>query len=130
MEQSNLSKYIKILMLAYPKYFKDLSREESIEISQLYYSQLKKYPGEVVDIAINEIIQEKSFMPTIAEIIKKCNEINFIKKQEIINKMINEGYFKCQREIDKAYHFIETGIIPAWFQNDMQKYSNLKMIGD
>lgn len=130
MEQFNLSRYIKILMLAYPKYFKDLTREESIEISQLYYSQLKKYPTNVVERALNEIIQECVFMPTIAEILKKCNEVNSNLKQWVIGKMIQDGYFHSQREIDKAYHFIEEGIIPQWFQSDMQKYSNMKLIGD
>lgn len=130
MEQFNLSKYIKILMLAYPKYFKDLSREESIEISQLYYSQLKKYSVNVVEKAINDIIQECVFMPTISEIIKKCNEVNSNQKQWIIEKMIEDGYFYSQREIEKAYHFIEEGIIPKWFQTDMQKYSNIKLLGD
>lgn len=130
MEQFNLSKYIKILMLAYPKYFKDLSREESIEISQLYYSQLKRYPAIVVEKAINDIIQEYVFMPTISEIIKKCNEVNSNQKQWVIEKMIQDGYFHSQREIEKAYHFIEEGVIPQWLKEDMQKYSNIKLLGD
>ena len=61
-------------------------------------------------------------MPTIAEIIERCEKNRFIYENEILEKMNNVGYFKNTRELEKAYNFLEKKVIPEWFYEDMKKY--------
>ena len=36
--------------------------------------------------------------------------------------MRSQGYFKTSLEYDKASTFMERGIIPEWFKQDLNKY--------
>ena len=74
MEQSNFSKIVNVLRIAYPYYFKDMEKESTIMFNQLYYSKLKRYDYVVVSSAINKIIEKSEFMPTIAEILTECDK--------------------------------------------------------
>ena len=36
-----------------------------------------------------------------------------------------DGYFKTDREYEKAIKFLTDNIIPDWFKEDMQKYKQV-----
>lgn len=132
MEQSNFNKIVKALTIAYPYYFKDMDKENAIMFNQLYFKKLKKYDYQVVATAIDNIITNNNYMPTLAEVLKECEkqykEINFKKLQE----MYKQGYFKTDQEYGKAMMWLleEKPIIPSWLQEDMKKISDIKLIGN
>lgn len=127
MEQSYLNKIIATLKIAYPYYFKEMKKEEAMAFINLYTKKLSNYSPNVVITAIDKIITTSKFMPTIAEIIEICDKEKIKSKEIILNKMIVDNYFKCQEEIDKALNWLEKGIIPYWFKEDMKKYGYVEV---
>ena len=122
MEQLEFSKIIKVLTMAYPYYFKDMDKENTIMFSQLYYNKLKKYNYQIVANAINKIIDEKEYMPTLSEIIKKCDKEYRNYYKEKIDLMYKDGYFKTDQEYGKAlmWLFEDKPMIPQWLLNDIK----------
>lgn len=129
MEKSkSISVFIAKLKMAYPNYFKELSNEQMLDLIALYQDMLGNYNEQTLDKVAKEIIKTKKYMPSISEIIELCDECKVHVQNEIVEYMIKDGYFKSPREIDKIYMWMEEGIIPEWFRNDMKKYYS-KMIG-
>lgn len=132
MEQSSFSKLISVLTIAYPYYFKEMSKEQTISFSQLYYSKLKKYSYQVAAKAVDEIITKNNYMPTLAELIQECEKqyraVNKLKIEELYKR----GYFKTDEEYGKAmmWLFEENSIVPSWLQEEMKKIGDIKLLGD
>lgn len=135
----SISLLIAKLKIAYPYYFKEMTKEEVAMLMSLYQDELSNYSDEVLSESVKNIIRNSKYMPTISELIEECEKHRSIKKSYIIELMVKDGYFKSPIEIDKAYHFLEEDIIPEWFKKDMAKYgyqerelttSNLNLIGD
>lgn len=132
MEQSSFIKLIKVLQAAYPYYFKDLSKEDSLAFIQLYYSKLKKYDYQVAAKAIDNIITNNNYMPTLAEIIKECDKEYRNYNKLRIEKLYKQGYFKTDEEFGKAMMWLleEKPIVPNWLENDMKKITDIKLISE
>ena len=129
MEQSKLiSVFIAKLKMAFPNYFKDISNEDLLEMVALYQEMLGSYNEATLNEVAKKIITTKKYMPSIAEIIELCDNCKIHVQNEIVEYMIQEGYFKSPNEIDKIYMWLGEGIIPKWFKEDMKKYYS-KMIG-
>lgn len=124
MEQSNFSKIVNVLRIAYPYYFKDMEKESTIMFNQLYYSKLKRYDYVVVSNAINKIIENSEFMPTIAEIMAECDKETRKLYKIKIDKMYSNGYFKTDQEYGKALQWLfeEKPIIPSWLLEEIKGY--------
>lgn len=123
MDQSKLiSSVIAKLRVAYPYQFKDYDDEMLLGLIKLYQDNLIVYRPETIVTSIDEIIKESKFMPTIAEIMEKCEKNRFIYENEILEKMNKAGYFKNPRELEKAYSFLERNVIPKWFYEAMKEY--------
>lgn len=124
MEQSNFSKIVNVLRIAYPYYFKDMEKESTIMFNQLYYSKLKRYDYVVVSNAINNIIENSEFMPTIAEIMAECDKETRKLYKIKIDKMYSNGYFKTDQEYGKALQWLfeERPIIPSWLLDEIKGY--------
>ena len=130
MEKSKLiSSFIAKLKIAYPSFFKEMSKEYLIEMITMYQVMLKDYNEETLNNAIKKIIKTKKFMPSISEIIDICEDEKIEQRNFIIEEMIKDNYFKNEREIEKVYLWISEGIIPKWLQEDMKKYYN-KLFGN
>lgn len=126
MDQSFLNKILATLRIAYPYYFKDLSKEESIAFVNLYSKKLSTYEPNTVISAIDEVITTSKFMPTISEIVEKCEaheKIYYLKK---LKAMYETGYFKTEGEYGKALNWIyeDKLIIPDWLKEDVKKFDN------
>ena len=124
MEQLNLSKIVNVLRIAYPYYFKDMEKESTIMFNQLYYSKLKRYDYVVVSNAINNIIENSEFMPTIAEIMAECDKETRKLYKIKIDKMYSNGYFKTDQEYGKALQWLfeDKPIIPSWLLEEIKGY--------
>ena len=136
MEVSNLiNNVVMRLKIAYPSYFSRLSNEELIALVQIYKEELNGYNDKVLNSAVRQLIRTSKYMPTLNEIINECEKNKSHNANEIIERMIADGYFKSPQEIDKAYKFIQENNIPSWLKEDMKKYipaqltNNTKMIG-
>lgn len=126
MEQSYLNKIFAILKVAYPYYFKEISEEESMAFINLYTKKLSKYDAEVVIEAIDEIITTSKFMPSLNEILEKCEHCKRKQYKQKLDQMYKNGYFKTDEEYGKAlmWLFEEKPIIPEWLKIDMKKFEN------
>lgn len=124
MEQLNFSKIVNVLRIAYPYYFKDMEKESTIMFNQLYYSKLKRYDYVVVSNAINKIIENSEFMPTIAEIMAECDKETRKLYKIKIDKMYSNGYFKTDQEYGKALQWLfeDKPIIPSWLLEEIKGY--------
>lgn len=124
MEQLNFSKIVNVLRIAYPYYFKDMEKESTIMFNQLYYSKLKRYDYVVVSNAINKIIENSEFMPTIAEIMAECDKETRKLYKIKIDKMYSNGYFKTDQEYGKALQWLfeDKPIIPSWLLDEIKGY--------
>ena len=124
MEQLNFSKIVNVLRIAYPYYFKDMEKESTIMFNQLYYSKLKRYDYIVVSNAINKIIENSEFMPTIAEIMAECDKETRKLYKIKIDKMYSNGYFKTDQEYGKALQWLfeDKPIIPSWLLEEIKGY--------
>lgn len=134
MEQSKLiSGVIAKLRIAYPYYFKELSEEMLLGLIKMYQDQITGYTPDVVLKAIDEIIRTSKFMPTIADILEKCDSQAKTYTFDILKIMLEDGYFKrgaygeledsqAIRNYDKATMWLSKGIIPDWLLEDMKKY--------
>ena len=128
MEQSKLVNSVMVrLKLAYPVYFNTLSNEELITLTKMYQEELNGYNEKTLSIAVKNIIRKSKYMPSLSEIINECEANKSHNANMIIERMIQDGYFKSPREIDKAYKFIEENNIPSWLKEDMKKYIPLEL---
>lgn len=134
MEQSKLiSEMILKLKVAYPYFFKDLEDDVFVGLTKMYQEQITGYLPEIVLKAIDGIIKTSKFMPSIAEILEKCEEEQKNYTYEIFEIMKKDGYFKrgaygelddmqATRNYEKATMWLSKGIIPSWLLEDMQEY--------
>lgn len=130
MEQSNFSKIVNILRIAYSYYFKDMEKESTIMFNQLYYSKLKRYDYVVVSSAINKIIEKSEFMPTIAEILTECDKETRRLYKVKIDKMYTNGFFKTDQEYGKALQWLfeDKPIVPNWLLEEINGYEEKLLI--
>lgn len=130
MEQSNFSKLVNILRIAYPYYFKDMEKESTIMFNQLYYSKLKRYDYVVVSSTINKIIEKSEFMPTIAEILTECDKETRRLYKIKIDKMYTNGFFKTDQEYGKALQWLfeDKPIVPNWLLEEINGYEEKLLI--
>lgn len=125
--KKKISLFLTKLKLAYPRYFKELENEDFIGLSNMLEELLSNYSEIILNEVAKEIIKTKRYMPSVAEILDICENTKVYVRNEIVEEMIKDGYFKSPLEIDKIYMWMGEGIIPEWFRKDMMKYYN-KMI--
>lgn len=128
MDKSNIqvmkvSKMISTFKIAYPYYFKDLTKEDVLGVYAIYEEALKEYNIETINNATKSIIKKSKYMPSIKEIIDECENNKTYVRNNIIEQMRLDGYFKDSLEIEKVYNWLEKGIIPSWLKEEMKKYS-------
>lgn len=120
-------------------YHKDISNDDLI----IWYEMLKDVEPEVYRKAIIDLCKERSYMPTIHDILDKTKTTKNNYYLSILEQMKKDGYFKLgveplsseqeERNYDKSIRWIERGIIPGFLLEDMQKYINKspnKLIGN
>ena len=130
MRIEELVKGLNFLGLAYGKEYSQLE-------CQQVYEFVKEYDYDTFIRATKEIIRTSKFIPKIADLIEACDSQKEAKKVEVIEYMNECGYFylsyrpehkldeaHARRNYLKAKMFIERGIIPDWFQEDINYYYN------
>lgn len=122
MSNKEVTQILAMLKIAYPNYFKDYQQTETYATINLYQQQLSNFNFKIVSLAVNNLIKKSKFLPAISEIIEECEKLKDKHIFSILEKMNADGYFKSINEYEKATKYLETGIIPNWFKEDMKKY--------
>ena len=115
MSKEELLKGLTYLGTAYGKEYNKIECEQ-------HYDFLKDYSYETFILAIKSIIRTSKFLPKITELLEECEKHKEQVKNDVIEFMKSQGYFKDIREYEKATLFMERGIVPEWLQNDINRY--------
>ena len=115
MDKEEFTKDMAYLGLAFNKNY------TPVEIEQ-HYDFLKDYNDSVFMTAIKELIKTSQFLPKIKDLIEACEKSKETTKFEILELMQQDNYFKSSLEYEKASRWLEKGIIPGWFKEDMKMY--------
>lgn len=83
----------------------------------VYYEYLKDYEFKVFKNAIKEIVKREKFLPKISELISYCDRY---KNDELINQLEQRNYFKNADEKEKIIMWMNEGIIPEWFREELK----------
>lgn len=132
MREDEVSVIVATLGLAYPNNFKNYTEEQTLALIKFYQEQLQEYNYKTVKKSIDILIKNKKYLPTVAEIIETCENNKEVEISKIIMLMMKDNYFKSDEEIFRAQGWINLGVIPEWFKNDMKKYlvGGLKINGN
>lgn len=132
MEESELSKLILKFKIAYPQFFRDMTKEDILGLIAMYKEQLNGYSYNLVSKAVDKIISKNKYMPSMAEIIDECNSVNVNYLLNIVKVMYDDEYFhrgverlsdeQANRNYDKTINWLEKGIIPSFLKADMEEY--------
>lgn len=125
MKAIEFTKEMKLLAMSYDKDFS----EETINF---WYQNFKNINKNVFSKAINKVIANNKYMPSIAELLDICNKEQKNIKVLVLEKMKNDNYFKTAREYEKAIKWLEKDISPEWLIKDMKNYfiNNQKLLGE
>lgn len=95
---------------------------------------LQDIESEVFKKAIIELCKERTYMPTIHDILDKTKVVKNDYYLSILEQMKKDGYFKLgveplspeqeDRNYSKSVRWIEREIIPGFLLEEMQKYIN------
>ena len=91
---------------------------------KLWYGALKEIPYEIYIKAIGKLVKTNKFMPTVAEILEQCKEVEIANKVIVVENMKKDGYFKNNNDYSKIIGWLADGIVPSWLEEDMKKYLN------
>ena len=96
-----------------------------------WYERFKDVKFDVLIKTIENL--ESDRMPNAIELKKLCKEESEKQKYSILERMWNAGYFKRgiygdlsveqqERNYDKAVRWLDNGVIPQWFKDDMKEF--------
>jgi hypothetical protein len=133
MNTKGIATLIANFKIAYPYFFKESTKEEITALSRIYQEHLNCYNEKTLANATRKLIAIKKFMPSISEIIEACEKEKEFMRNEILELMKSDGYFKkgdygeldhIQEEINytKALMWAERNLLPSWLKEDMKHY--------
>lgn len=139
MNTKGISTLIATFKIAYPYFFKESTKEEITALSRIYQEHLSCYNEKTLANVAKKIIATKKFMPSISEIIEACEKEKEFMRNEILELMKADGYFKKgdygeldhiqeERNYTKALMWAERNLLPNWLKEDM-KYYQTKILG-
>ncbi len=99
----------------------------SKESDLVYISIFQDYDVQPMLAAAKEHIKACAFPPTIADLLRRYDNVQVNQNHAIISIMQAQGYFHSDEEIRKASQWITRGIIPDWFKRDMARYNQKQL---
>lgn len=114
----NINEFIKHMT------FLSVSYNRNIDEStyRIWYESFKDIESSTLGKAIRTLVKNKKFIPSVAEVLEECEKVQANVGNEIIEKMIDDGFFKTAKEIEKAYTWVKRKNIPEWFLEEMKSY--------
>lgn len=90
-----------ILKTAYPNFYKEMSKQEMLNIINLWADMFKNDNSKLVTVAVKELINTFQYPPTIADI---KNKMYYLTNQE---KTPSELWDRLQKAISKSIYYSE-----------------------
>lgn len=122
MSEKEFATAMKTLGIAY-------NREITKDVLKIYYEILKEESYSTMKKAISETIKNKKFFPTVSDLVEECKKQKTENGFKILEFMKKQNYFHNSdypiSEYEKAYKWLETGIVPSWFKEDMKRYGEM-----
>lgn len=75
MDRVETSKILSYVKVAYPDKFKDMSREDMERMLSLWQRKFADIPADLVFMAVDELVSESRFVPSIADVMGKLSDI-------------------------------------------------------
>ena len=133
MNTKGIATLIANFKIVYPYFFKESTKEEITALSRIYQEHLSCYNEKTLANATRKLIATKKFMPNISEIIEACEKEKEFMRNEILELMKVDGYFKKgdygeldhtqeERNYTKALIWAERNLLPSWLKDDMKYY--------
>ena len=116
MTQEECVKGLKYLSIAYGS--DGFSQDECV----VYYEFLVEFSYETFRTAVKNLIRKSKFIPKINELVDECTRCKTQVKNDVLDYMKSQGYFKIPQEYDKAVGWLQSGIVPGWFKEDMNMF--------
>ena len=91
-----------LLKVAYPNFYKNITKKEAEQTISLYEDMFKNTNQAVVTVAVKELIGTLQYPPTIADIKNKIDEITTVKKlptelwEQLCKALKNSGYHSVE----------------------------------
>ena len=106
MEREQVVEILKILKIAYPRFYADLSKTDAENTIALWLDYFKDDNPQLVAIAVKTLISQLKFPPTIADIKEQMykltnNQDTAIEAWEEAYKMICKGGYMTKEEFEK-----------------------------
>jgi len=77
MTQEETAKVLAILKAAYPNSYRGMTKSEAMGTIAVWHLHFQKLPVEIVMMAVQKCIGESTFPPSISEVKKKLQQINW-----------------------------------------------------
>lgn len=103
MERDDVLRILTVLKVAYPNFYKGMSKKEAEETILLYQDMFAGDNPQTVVIAVKELVNTLKFPPTIADIKGKILELTRVKED------LTEAWEKVQRAISCGIYKSEEG---------------------
>lgn len=98
MDRDNVIKILSVLKVAYPSFYKEMTKEEAESTILLYQEMFDGNDPEVVLYAVRELMNTLKFPPTIADIKEKMLELTRVKED------LTEAWDKIQQAIGNSLY--------------------------
>ena len=103
MERDDVIRVLSVLKVAYPSFYKEMTKKEAEETISLYMDMFSTDDSQVVLYAVKELVNTLKFPPTIADIKEKMLELTRVKED------LTEAWEKVQRAISCGIYKSEEG---------------------
>jgi len=106
LNRENVIKVLAYLKVAYPNFYKNMSRQEAEETINLYQEMFPDCDISIVTVAVKEWIQKEKFPPTIADIKQKIYDLTTEKRTatDLWNELVSaikNGNYGAKEEFEK-----------------------------
>lgn len=103
MERDDVIRVLSVLKVAYPSFYKEMTKKEAEETISLYMDMFSADDSQVVLYAVKELVNTLKFPPTIADIKGKILELTRVKED------LTEAWDKVQKAIGCGLYNSEEG---------------------
>lgn len=80
MTREEVTKMLSILKVAYPNFYKDITKQDGLRTIDVYSEMFKDDDANLVNLAIKELINSFQYPPTIADIKNKMYQLTTVEK--------------------------------------------------
>lgn len=112
MNRKEAIQVLAILKASYPNHYKNLTQEDAQGIVSVWGIQFADMPADIVLMALNKVVSESTYPPTIADVKKKIESVHWeayemIDRNYRLNNLTEEqlAYYKRVSKATERYKF-------------------------